>query len=179
MDTFLPPKYSLNSFFVRHRAHPKRMKVIHGLNNAAICSVNDVGYTYFPSVDKKSQLAFPPNNFNQTLLSHRKQNQAPAGRNGLSLSDNEETYALEQQFVSKSQSSFSSANAAPPIKRKEKARPPQGMWNTFGLVDNSDQWRSELNALASSVGLITPHDIEEYRRKKEREEMVKELKVII
>ena len=48
MDTFLPPKYSLNSFFVRHVAVPKRMKLIHGLNNAQICAVNDIGYINQP-----------------------------------------------------------------------------------------------------------------------------------
>ncbi len=36
MDTYLPPKYSLNSFFVRHVAVPKRMKVIHGRSSIFI-----------------------------------------------------------------------------------------------------------------------------------------------
>jgi hypothetical protein len=42
-------------------------------------------------------------------------------------------------------------------------------------VDDTDKWRAELNALASSVGLVTPQDIEEYKRKKEREEMIRNL----
>lgn len=66
MDLFLPPKYSLNSFFVRHRAHPKRMKYISGLNNAKICSVNDIGYIRHDLQYSKPQ--FPPNVFNEGLI---------------------------------------------------------------------------------------------------------------
>ncbi len=64
MDLFLPPKYSLNSFFVRHVAHPRRMKYISGLNNAKICAVNDVGY--IRNTPQTPQ--FPPNNFNEALI---------------------------------------------------------------------------------------------------------------
>ena len=42
-------------------------------------------------------------------------------------------------------------------------------------VDNTDKWRSELNSLASSVGLLTQNDIEDLRKKKERDEMIKSL----
>jgi hypothetical protein len=43
----------------------------------------------------------------------------------------------------------------------------------LGLVDNTEKWRSQLNSLASSVGLLTQSDLEEMRRKKEREEMIR------
>lgn len=135
MDTYLPPKYSLNSFFVRHVAHPRRMKYISGLGNAKICSVNDVGYINMPGVpaNYSTRLEFPPNNFNEDLL--------------------------------KSENLL--------YKRKEKAIAPNGMWNTFGMIDNTEKWRTQLNSLASSVGLLTQSDLEEMRRKKEREEMIR------
>ena len=160
MDTYLPPKYSLNSFFVRHVAHPKRMKHISGLNNAQICAVNDVGFINYNT--KIEAPNFPPNNFNENLL--------------------------------KSDSFLAAKN-----KRKEKAVPYNGMYSTFGLsmlllflndfilfslcsssinliVDNTDKWRNELNTLASSVGLLTQNDLEEYRKKKEREQKIKLMK---
>lgn len=111
MDTYLPPKYSLNSFFVRHVAHPRRMKYISGLGNSKICSVNDVGFiNYNNSLQQQQQqhqnngayssmsnalqrLEFPPNNFNEELLK----------------------------------------NDSLLFKRRERAVPPNGMWNTFGL----------------------------------------------
>jgi hypothetical protein len=40
MDS-LAPKFSMNSFFVRHVAHPRRMKIIPGIANNNICSVED------------------------------------------------------------------------------------------------------------------------------------------
>ena len=106
MDTYLPPKYSLNSFFVRHVAHPRRMKYISGLGNAKICSVNDVGFitTHHSSspvqggggVGSRTNrfVEFPPNNFNEELL--------------------------------RSESNLL-------FKRKERAVPPTGIWNTYGL----------------------------------------------
>lgn len=103
MDTYLPPKYSLNSFFVRHVAHPRRMKYISGLGNAKICAVNDVGYINYANLGNTNAagtnspmqrlVEFPPNNFNDELL--------------------------------RSESLL--------FKRKEKAIPPNGIWNTFGL----------------------------------------------
>jgi hypothetical protein len=115
MDLFLPPKYSLNSFFVRHVAQPRRMKyisgkhylnifmikkkskykiLIKGLNNAKICSVNDVGYIRSGSAVLNNNMAdFPPNNFNEALLQ-------------------------SESFT---------------LKRKEKVVPPNGIWQTFGL----------------------------------------------
>ena len=69
MDTFLPPKYSLNSFFVRHVAQPKRMKYISGLNNSQICAVNDVGFINYQRQSRlDSPPVFPPNNFNESLI---------------------------------------------------------------------------------------------------------------
>jgi hypothetical protein len=131
MDTYLPPKYSLNSFFVRHVAHPKRMKYISGLHNHKICSVNDVGYFNLDSNKEKESQTFPPNNHNENMLKSER--------------------------------------------RKERAVPPNGIWQTYGLIDNTDKWRSELNSLASSVGLLTQTDIEDLKRKKERDEMIKSL----
>lgn len=96
MDTYLPPKFSLNTFFVRHVAHPRRMKHIQGLNNSRICAVNDVGYINgLKNMDKSTN--FPPNNFNESLIK----------------SNNFE-------------------------KRKEKAVPPNGIWQTFGMSNISD-----------------------------------------
>ncbi|CAF1055374.1 unnamed protein product [Brachionus calyciflorus] len=132
MDTYLPPKYSMNAFFVRHVAHPRRMKYISGLNNAKICAVNDVGYIN-PLQNKDDHATFPPNNFNEQILKTNIH------------------------------------------KRKERAVPPNGVWSTFGIIDNTDKWRTELNSLASSVGLITQNDLEEQKRKKEREQMIKNL----
>ncbi len=40
-------------------------------------------------------------------------------------------------------------------------------------VDNTDKWRNELNSLASSVGLLTQTDIEDLKKKKERDEMIR------
>ncbi|RNA32497.1 TBATA isoform X1, partial [Brachionus plicatilis] len=131
MDTYLPPKYSMNAFFVRHVAHPRRMKYISGLNNAKICAVNDIGYVNQPS--SSDPVNFPPNNFNDQIIK---------------------------------------SNGA---KRKEKAIPPNGPWRTFGLIDNTDKWRSELNSLASSVGLLTQNDLEEHKNKKDREQMIKNI----
>jgi hypothetical protein len=118
MDTFLPPKYSLNSFFVRHVAVPKRMKVIHGLNNVQICSVNDdmpANSTNFPSIvsGRKSMPSFPPNNYNENLAKSSIANDKLASSSMLDLS------------------STKLPNAVP--KRRERAQPYQGMWGTFGL----------------------------------------------
>jgi hypothetical protein len=46
----------------------------------------------------------------------------------------------------------------------------------FLLVDNTDKWRNELNTLASSVGLLTQNDLEEYKKKKEREQKIRLMK---
>lgn len=135
MDLFLPPKFSLNSFFVRHRAHPKRMKYISGLNNAKICSVNDIGYIRHDLQYSKPE--FPPNNFNE----------------GLIKSD-----------------SFTAGTT-----RREKIVPPNGMWQTFGLIDDTEKWRQQLNSLASAVGLLTQTDIENYQKQKERKQTMQNL----
>lgn len=66
MDTYLPPKYSMNAFFVRHVAHPRRMKYISGLNNARICAVNDVGY--INNINTTDSVNFPPNNYNDQVI---------------------------------------------------------------------------------------------------------------
>ena len=85
MDTsFLPPRASMNTFFVRHVAKPKRMvhiegeinkinccylisKILYsGLNRAPICAVNDDGY--FPLQTPPHKSAFPPNNFNEAII---------------------------------------------------------------------------------------------------------------
>ncbi len=152
MDLFLPPKYSLNSFFVRHVAHPRRMKYISGLNNAKICAVNDVGY--IRNTPQTPQ--FPPNSFNEALIKSE---------------------------------SFNT------LQKRERLVPPNGMWQTFGLskyvnltlishywiliffiiVDDTENWRQQLNTLASSVGLLTQTDIEEYHRKKNRSQTIKNL----
>lgn len=59
--------------------------------------------------------------------------------------------------------------------KKERVVPPNGMWQTFGIIDDTEKWRQQLNSLASSVGLLTKSDIENYQRKKERNEMMKNL----
>jgi len=81
-------------------------------------------------------------------------------------------------------------------RKKEKAVPFTGMWSTYGLgtskinffyssffvhffsnikVDNTHRWRSELNTLASSLGLLTQTDLENLKKRKEKEEMIKRL----
>ena len=60
-------------------------------------------------------------------------------------------------------------------RRKEKLVPPNGIWKTFGLIDDTEKWRKELNSLATSVGLITEDDIDNYKKRKEREEMIKSI----
>ena len=127
MDTFAPPKYSLNSFFVRHVAHPKRMKYISGLNNARICAVNDDGYFNRPPQPPMIQPS-----------------------SSLSMADGKSGGLLSR--------------------RKEKLVPPSGIWKTYGLIDDTEKWRKELNSLATSVGLITEDDIDNYKKRKERDE---------
>lgn len=151
MDTYLPPKFSLNSFFVRHVAHPRRMKHISGLNNTQICSVNDVGFIDYKSKGAKKVAQFPPNNFNDSSLASLTSDSLLMANNNNKKSSN--------------------------VRRKtEKAVPYNGSYGTYGMIDNTEKWRSELNSLASSVGLLTQNDIEEYKRKKDRDEMIKKLK---
>ncbi len=94
----------MNSFFVRHVANPKRMKLIHGLNNAHICAVNDDTSIIPYDKSNNTQLTFPPNNFNQSLL---------------------------QTINTSSILPPQSPNLL--IRRKEKAMPPHGIWRTHGL----------------------------------------------
>ena len=75
-----------------------------GLHNAAICSVNDVGYTFFPSNEASE---FPPNTFNKTQLRALEANNQSAA----------EQYR-ESKYLTK---------------RKEKVVPPNGIWRTYGL----------------------------------------------
>ena len=137
MDTFSPPNYSLNSFFVRHVAHPKRMKYISGLNNARICAVNDDGY--FNRPPQPPPLGQPASSSSLSM--------AAEGKSGPALLS----------------------------RRKEKLVPPGGIWKTYGLIDDTEKWRKELNSLATSVGLITEDDIDNYKKRKEREEMIKSI----
>jgi hypothetical protein len=62
--SYLQPRYSMNTFFVRHVAKPRRLVHIEGLNRAPICSVNDDGYMPI----KAHKNTFPPNNFNEAVL---------------------------------------------------------------------------------------------------------------
>jgi hypothetical protein len=126
MDTFLPPKFSMSPFFVRHVAHPKRVRhiegtfinisILHtaklnkslkGLNRVPICNVNDDGF--FPK--KNHQAVFPPNTYNDSLI---KSYDAAASSTG------DESPTLKIKY-----------------RRKERAIPPQGRFQTFGLSKES------------------------------------------
>lgn len=141
MDTYLPPKFSLSPFFVRHVAAPKRLRHIEGLNRVPICAVFDDPKQ---TLKQQTRSAFPPNNFNDELL---------------------KSYDLKNNSISL------------PIlsKRKERAKPPQGRFQTFGLIDDVEKWRDELNNLALSVGLVTQNDLDNQLKKKERAKLLKSL----
>jgi hypothetical protein len=141
MDTYLPPKFSLSPFFVRHVAAPKRLRHIEGLNRVPICAVFDDPKQ---SLKQQTKSAFPPNNFNDELL---------------------KAYDMKNNSIS----------LPILVKRKERARPPQGRFQTFGLIDDIEKWRDELNNLALSVGLVTQNDLDNHLKKKERAKLLKSL----
>jgi hypothetical protein len=126
------------------------MKHISGLNNTQICSVNDVGFIDYKSIAK-------------------------GGNKNGSLAQFPPNNFNDSSLLSLNSDSFIQKNMKT-SKRTEKAVPYNGSYGTYGMIDNTEKWRSELNSLASSVGLLTQNDIEEYKRKKDREEMIKKLK---